>query len=60
MYGFADSVVLTTGDAVDTFETLEDNFGLEELVVMLQTLDVAHDKLRGMVAAWALRKAGLE
>jgi hypothetical protein len=60
MYGVADSVVLATGDAVDSFETLENYLSLEEAALLLSELGVDNDKLRGLVAAWALRKAGLE
>jgi hypothetical protein len=60
MYGSADSVTLAGGDAVDAFETLEGCLDLEAAVGLLQELGVNNDNLRGLVAAWALRKAGLD
>jgi len=60
MYGIGNSVVLADGNTVDVFESLEDYSDLSSLCDMLQELGVDNDKLRGVVAAWALRKAGLE
>lgn len=54
------AVELAEGDTVDAFETLESYLDLENAVILLQALDADNDKLKGAVAAWALRKAGLE
>lgn len=53
-------IELASSDTVDHFETLEGYLGLEEATTLLAGLSVDNEKLRGLVAAWALRKAGLE
>jgi len=60
MYGISNSVVLADSNAVDTFESLEDCSDLSSLCDLLAELGADNDKLIGLVAAWALRKAGLE
>lgn len=54
------TVVLADSNTVDNFETVESYLELPETCDLLQQLGVDSDKLKGVVAAWALRKAGLE
>jgi len=60
MYGFTNTVELADSATVDGFETLESYLDLQEAVELLQALGVNNEKLRGVVAASALRRAGLE
>jgi hypothetical protein len=54
-------VTLADSNTVDSFETVEGYLDdLSETCDLLQQLGADTEKLKGVVAGWALRKAGLD